>query len=99
VTKKATANSCDAGRYAQLCNDAVTDLDTTCTTECARFKKRAVAGPTNPALSGPDCGPNPISTKIDAFDASKHCKEVPRPEGGADIEISCTVSATCTCDP
>lgn len=85
--------TCDASDYARACDRAVTAQDEFCKAQCELYTKRAP-----PQFQGVKCAPYPLRTKTSAFDESKHCEEVVQGESTS-YTVSCTVSATCTCDP
>lgn len=89
--------SCKRSDYAAACNDAVTAQDDACNTECTAYKKRSGAAPTDPDTDAGTCGPNPVRTSIAAFDPKEHCADESGNPGRK--VVTCTVSATCTCDP
>jgi hypothetical protein len=79
--------------YAKLCDEAVTQLDARCQANCARFKKRAEA-----PLEGAVCGPTPVVASTDEYDAAKQCVEKAVGDRKT-YALTCTVSASCICDP
>lgn len=95
ITETTQVLNCTLQDYANFCNLLVTKLDTTCNEQCAVYKKRSSAGPKNPNLSAGDCESFPVKAKSAKFNPDKHCKKTKDDK----IEMTCTVSSSCICDP
>lgn len=80
--------ACGEDEYAGACKDAKKAHREACQAWCKKGAKpdaAACPGTSNPAA--------------DAFDATKHCKDLDPTEEGKKLEVTCTVEGPCTCDP
>ena len=80
--------------YHELCNTLVTKLDKRCQNSCDNYRKRSNSAPTDPNITGRVCDAFPTVPTIEEYDPSTHCEDK-----NNKITISCSVTASCTCDP
>ena|SRR5215831_1588183 len=80
--------------YAKVCDEAVDGLDAKCENACKLHKKRSVDPPIV-------CKANPVEATINEFVESRDAKKVRTPgqPNQFTYTITCTASASCTCDP
>lgn len=95
VTKTRDFNNCTAENFATLCDEGVTEQDGACADNCKLYNKRGIANPTDPSITGQECPADPVIATVPPF-TDDACKEI---EDSNQVRISCTVTASCTCDP